>query len=88
MLHPTHWVMQCYFNDILAGITLNAMMSLTTKYNARWGLCLTIVAGIFWEYIAPLFNSKSVSDPLDIIAYLIGFIIFTIIERGIQNVKM
>lgn len=80
--------MQCYFNDILAGITLNAMMSSTTKYNTRWELCLTIVAGIFREYISPLFNSKSVSDPLDIIAYITGFIIFTIIERGIQNVKM
>jgi hypothetical protein len=73
--------MQCYFNDILAGITLNAMMSSTTKYNARWGLYLTIVAGIFWEYIAPLFNSRSVSDPLDIIAYLTGFIILTIINK-------
>lgn len=73
--------MQCYFNDILAGITLNAMMSLTTKYNAKWGLCLTIVAGIFWEYISPLFNSKSVSDPLDIIAYITGFIILTIINK-------
>lgn len=88
MLHPTHWFMQCYFNDILAGITLSAMMSLITKYNTRWGLCLTLTAGIFWEYIVPLFNSKSVSDPLDIIAYLTGFIIFIIIERGIQNVKM
>ena len=88
MINPTHWFMQCYFNDILAGITLNAMMFSTTKYDTGWGLCLTIVAGIFWEYIAPLFNSRSVSDPLDTIAYLTGFIIFIIIERGIQNVKM
>lgn len=87
MLHPTHWFMQCYFNDILAGIILNAMMFSKTKYNTRWGLCLTLTAGIFWEYIVPIFNSKSISDPLDIIAYLTGFIIF-IIERGIQNVKM
>lgn len=73
--------MQCYFNDILAGITLNAMMSSTTKYNARWGLYLTIVAGIFWEYITPLFNSRSISDPLDIVAYLTGFLILTIINK-------
>lgn len=81
MIHPVHWFMQCYFNDILAGIALNAIMSLTIKYNAKWGLCLTLAAGIFWEYIAPLFNSRSVSDPLDIIAYLIGFIILTIINK-------
>ena len=73
--------MKCYFNDILAGITLNAMMSSTTKYNARWGLCLTLAAGIFWEYITPLFNSRSVSDPLDIVAYLTGFLILTIINK-------
>lgn len=85
--------MQCYFNDILAGILLNAIAQIMLtnkgfKYTPYRGLCLTIVAGIFWEYVAPLFNSKTVSDPLDIIAYLTGFIIFTIIERGIQNVKM
>lgn len=73
--------MQCYFNDILAGITLNAMMSSTPKYNARWGLYLTLVAGIFWEYITPLFNSRSISDPLDIVAYLTGFLILTIINK-------
>ena len=73
--------MQCYFNDVLAGITLNAMMSSTTKYTPRWGLCLTLVAGIFWEYITPLFNSRSVSDPLDIVAYLTGFLILTTINK-------
>lgn len=85
--------MQCYFNDILAGILLNAIAQIMLtnkglKYTLYRGICLTIVAGIFWEYIVPLFNSRSFSDPLDIIAYLTGFIIFIIIERGIQNVKM
>lgn len=86
MLRPAHWFMQCYFNDILAGILLNAFAQIMLtnkdfKYTPYRGLCLTIVAGIFWEYIAPLFNSRSVSDPLDIIAYLAGFIILTIINK-------
>lgn len=78
--------MQCYFNDILAGILLNAIAHImltkrSFKYTPYRGLCLTLTAGIFWEYIAPLFNSRSVSDPLDIIAYLTGFIILTIINK-------
>ena len=86
MLRPAHWFMQCYFNDILAGILLNAFAQIMLtnkgfKYTPYRGLCLTIVAGIFWEYIAPLFNSRSVSDPLDIIAYLTGCIILTIINK-------
>lgn len=78
--------MQCYFNDILAGILLNAIAQIMLtnkgfKYTPYRGLCLTLVAGIFWEYVAPLFNSKSVSDSLDIIAYLTGFLILTIINK-------
>ena len=78
--------MQCYFNDILAGILLNAIAQIMLtnkgfKYTPYRGLYLTIVAGIFWEYIAPLFNSRSISDPLDIVAYLTGFLILTIINK-------
>lgn len=28
--------------------------------------------GLFWEYISPLLISGSVSDPLDLLAYLAG----------------
>lgn len=78
--------MQCYFNDILAGILLNAIAQIMLtnkgfKYTPYRGLYLTIVAGIFWEYITPLFNSRSISDPLDIVAYLTGFLILTIINK-------
>lgn len=78
--------MKCYFNDILAGILLNAIAQIMLtnkgfKYTPYRGLCLTLVAGIFWEYITPLFNSRSISDPLDIVAYLTGFLILTIINK-------
>ena len=31
-----------------------------------------LCCGLFWEYVAPLLVSGSVSDPLDLLAYLVG----------------
>lgn len=31
-----------------------------------------LLCGLFWEYVAPLLVSSSVSDPLDLLAYLAG----------------
>ena len=31
-----------------------------------------LLCGLFWEYVAPLLVSGSVSDPLDLLAYLAG----------------
>lgn len=31
-----------------------------------------LLCGLFWEYVSPLLVSGSVSDPLDLLAYLAG----------------
>lgn len=31
-----------------------------------------LLCGLFWEYVSPLLVSGSVSDPLDLVAYLAG----------------
>lgn len=31
-----------------------------------------LLCGLFWEYVSPLLISGSVSDPLDLLAYLSG----------------
>ena len=35
-------------------------------------LALALVCGLFWEYITPLYLPRSVSDPWDILAVLLG----------------
>lgn len=35
-------------------------------------ILLILFAGIFWEYVTPLYRAESYSDPLDIVSYLTG----------------
>ena len=35
-------------------------------------LAAGVLCGLFWEYVSPLLISGSVSDPLDLLAYLAG----------------
>ena len=73
-------LMVCHCNDLLGGLAfmayLNALFDLV-----RPGLRITgpvlngacmLCCGLFWEYAAPLFVTGSVSDPLDLIAYVVG----------------
>lgn len=44
--------------------------------------------GIFWEYITPVFRSDTISDPLDIFAYILGGIFYWIIIKIQRNKEM
>ena len=35
-----------------------------------------LLTGLFWEYVAPLLNPKSVSDPVDLMCYLAGTVLY------------
>ncbi|TCP58981.1 hypothetical protein EV586_101180 [Tumebacillus sp. BK434] len=70
-----------HFNDALAMWIylpyLNVLLSLypyrvlsITSYPACFGVAL--VAGLGWEYLTPLFLTNSVSDPVDLLMYLIS----------------
>lgn len=92
--YPTlHFFMKCYFNDILgtAGFLLLISIALTfqikrpIQINILHVVLFTLLCGTFWEYITPLYRSETVSDPLDIIAYLIGALIFWYILGGRKN---
>lgn len=45
-------------------------------------LVFTFFCGIFWEYIVPLYREDTVSDLFDIMAYLLGTLIFWYICDG------
>lgn len=49
-------------------------------------LLLTMAAGLIWEYGAPLINPRSVSDPLDLLCYLLGCTLYyTLLRRSAQR---
>lgn len=78
-----------YLNDVLAGALLvaytNALIGVTplkphTLKHLWQMLALTFCAGLFWEFVTPLFR-QSTSDPFDLIAYLIGAGIYYLVSR-------
>lgn len=72
------WFMTCYFNDVIGGMTFTAYCSIVFEYYHKqlkklWHIELLMFScGIFWEYITPLFRHNTVSDPYDILAYMLG----------------
>lgn len=85
-----HWFLLGYFNDMLAPSVLlpvtnlwsSAVTGCEQPFKRLWQiLLLTITAGLFWELIAPAFV-MSTSDFYDLVAYVIGGIIYWAIARG------
>ena len=70
-----HW----YLNDVLAGLGLVGVASLLLKWSPfrkqalciAWGSALPLAAGLYWEYVAPLYRGGT-ADPFDLLAYLAG----------------
>ena len=73
-----HRLLSGYLADLLAGgmmiVLLFAALHLAHRKPPRPWHCLTLalVCGRFWEYISPLYLPRSVSDPWDILAVLLG----------------
>jgi len=67
-----------HFNDLMAGVLfpayVNLMLAVMGLRMHGWimPLLFTLAAGIFWEYVTPLYRPQSVSDPWDVAAYLLG----------------
>jgi hypothetical protein len=77
--------LQSYSNDILAGTVIVAYMNILywlvgkEEYSIRsWPatLAFVFVVGLFWEFVAPLFRADSVTDVLDLLAYLAGGVLY------------
>jgi len=73
-----HRLLSGYFADFLAGgmmvLLLFAAFHLAYRKPPRLLACLALAltCGLFWEYITPLYLPRSVSDPWDILAVLLG----------------
>lgn len=75
-----YYLITSHANDFLGGVAFmtytNLLLSLVRpelRFKKLASIAVYIFfCGLFWEYIAPLFVANSISDPLDILAYLIG----------------
>ena len=76
-----------YFNDVCCGVWF---VSYSNIWLGRIGRRITKLKWIFpyimacgcgWEYLGPIINSAQVSDMLDIVAYLIGALVYWLLEQ-------
>ena len=82
-LHP---FVHGYLHDVMAGWFMIAFLQIVlawSKYrhsyvlhSLKLQLLVVSVAGIYWELFTPLYLPNSVSDPLDIVAYLTGALFY------------
>ncbi len=77
----------CYLSDLMAPIAVFSASNIVfafagfqlRKLLPMMGFC--VVAASVWEFVAPLFIPESVSDPLDVIVYFAGGILYWLINR-------
>lgn len=81
------YVCVCYYNDIIGSVTFIAYCNVVLSFRKRAFDTLfkieivLFIAGLFWEYITPLFRSNTTTDIWDIVAYLIGGFIYWLIYK-------
>lgn len=73
------WFLSCYANDIAAGCAICAwtdlLLSLAQLPRLRtWKQTVPflLLCGLVWEYLTPIWKASAVCDPLDLIAYQAG----------------
>ena len=80
-----HYFFSSYFDDILAPLLLfsyiNLLLSFYNKkmYSLKYLIIFIILVSIVWEYLIVFIKPTSVSDPIDVIFYVLGTIIYWII---------
>ena len=86
------YFLRCYFNDIAGSVTFMSLVNIVLLFLGFRGITrllhtemLMLGAGLFWEYGAPLLRSDTVSDPVDILAYMLGGYIYWFILQKKQG---
>jgi hypothetical protein len=88
-----HYLFSCYFDDLLAPLLLfsyiNILLSFYNKkiYSLKYLITFILLVSIVWEYLIGFIKPNSVSDPLDILAYILGTLIYWMIHKKTNEVK-
>ncbi len=79
--------LRCHFNDLCAGVFIMAYINLllhskgTRIRTLPLILLICLAAGMVWDFFAPLINSRSTTDLLDLACYVAGGFVYWTIER-------
>lgn len=76
-----------YFNDLIAPLLLfayiNLLLSLINKkvYSLKYLIIIILSCSFAWEYLVLFFKPNSVSDPIDVLFYILGTLTYWIIHK-------
>ncbi len=76
-----------HFHDLLAPLLMlsytNTLLSVLSLRVRRLPSVLGFIAvcGVVWEYVTPLYKPDTTSDPLDLLAYMLGAVIYWALAR-------
>lgn len=82
-----HYFFSCFFDDLLAPLLLfsyiNLLLSIYGKkiYTLKFLIVFILIVSVVWEYLIVYIKPTSVSDPLDVLFYVTGTIIYWIIHK-------
>lgn len=89
-----HYFFTCYFDDLLAPLLLfsytNLLISFIDKkiYSFRYLIILILIFSCICEYLVPFIKPTSVSDPIDMMFYVLGTLIYWIIHQNWMHNKL
>ena len=81
----------CYFNDLICPLLFFSYANILLIMIGReiehlWLICLiSLCTSCVWEFIAPLMKPSSTTDPLDVLCYTIGGIVYWGILHYFKN---
>jgi len=88
-----HYFFSCYFDDLLAPLLLfsyiNILLSFYNKkiYSLKYLMTFILLVSIVWEYLICFIKPTSVSDPLDVLFYAFGTLIYWTIHKNLDIKK-
>ncbi len=78
------YFLRCYCNDLICPLVFLPIVNIILAFG-KYKVCRFVhllsvgfTAGLFWEYVVPLFVEDSVSDPIDLCCYVLGTIFYWI----------
>lgn len=87
------WMFRNHFNDVLAGMLLSLAVCVLSRVwlgkelPTGWILYIVLCAGVYWEFVAPMYLSYSISDKWDIVAYITGGMLYLAGKKKVTGGK-
>jgi len=83
----------CYFNDLLAPLLLLSYINLVLSirgqkiYSLKYLVLIILLSSIVWEYLIIFFKPTSVPDPIDVLFYIVGTVVYWLILKNWTNIN-